>query len=125
MANASRSSVVVETNKNIELDRLMTNAIDFQIRPEVMVSETALEARRELSSSPSARPALLREIAPRRAEHRCPTCQSIVYSRRHRLCGVCSEPLPEEFLFSVTEARRVEELIESDRQRHRRWLARV
>ncbi len=103
----------------------MTNAADFQIRPEVMVSETAFGARRELSGSPSAPPTLVREIAPRRSEHRCPQCQSIVYSRRHRLCGVCSEPLPEEFLFSTTEARRIEELIESDRQRHRRWLARI
>ena len=55
----------------------------------------------------------------------CPACRSIIYSRRHRLCGVCARPLPEQFLFSHDEAVRIEELIDLERQRHRRWLARV
>lgn len=66
---------------------------------------------------------LVREIAPAPVVHRCPSCRSIVYSRRHRLCGVCSQPLPESFLFPVSEARRITQLLEAERQQHRRWLA--
>jgi hypothetical protein len=76
----------------------------------------------EVLSRPLRAP-LVREIAPAASRRRCPSCQSIVYSRRHRLCGVCSLPLPEEFLFSIAEARRIEKLLESERQRHRKWLA--
>jgi ribosomal protein L32 len=53
---------------------------------------------------------------------RCPECHSIVYSRRHRLCGVCSNPLPDALLFNPWEAKRVEALLSSERQRHRKWL---
>ena len=60
---------------------------------------------------------------PARKELRCPSCGSVVYSRRHRLCGACSQPLPEEFLFSATESRRIESLMEAERRRHREWLA--
>ena len=66
---------------------------------------------------------MVRPITPPSAVHRCPNCSSIVYSRRHRLCGVCSQPLPEEFLFPVQESRRIKQLLEMERQNHRRWLA--
>lgn len=58
------------------------------------------------------------------SEHRCPACGSIIYSRRHRMCGVCSQPLPEEFLFTVFEARQVKALLETERARHRQWCSR-
>lgn len=54
---------------------------------------------------------------------RCPACGSIVYSRRHRLCGACSQLLPEEFLFTVEESHRIESLMSAERQRHRAWLS--
>ena len=60
---------------------------------------------------------------PRDGSH-CPACGSIIYSRRHRLCGVCARPLPVEALFSETESTRIELLVEIDRERHRQWLAR-
>jgi hypothetical protein len=53
---------------------------------------------------------------------RCPECQSVIYSRRHRLCGVCNQPLPDHLLFSVMEARRVEDLLRTERSRHRQWM---
>ena len=60
---------------------------------------------------------LSRSITPAARECRCPECNSIVYSRRNRLCGVCGESLPAELLFSPDEARRIhEEQIESDRR---------
>ena len=55
-------------------------------------------------------------------ERHCPSCDSIVYSRRHKLCGVCGLALPEDCLFSATEAESVEMLLRTERQRHRAWL---
>jgi predicted amidophosphoribosyltransferase len=30
----------------------------------------------------------------------CPHCQSPIYSRKNKICGVCEKPLPEELLLS-------------------------
>jgi predicted nucleic acid-binding Zn ribbon protein len=59
-------------------------------------------------------------VKPR--ERHCPSCDSIVYSRRHRLCGVCGHALPEDCRFTASEARSVEMLLRTERQRHRAWL---
>jgi hypothetical protein len=56
---------------------------------------------------------------------RCPSCSSIVYSRRHELCSVCGEHLPASCRFTAWEARRVESLFETERTRHRAWLRKV
>ena|ERR1041385_1652339 len=63
-----------------------------------------------------------REVKPR--ERRCPWCGSIIYSRRHRLCGICCEVLPEDCRFTALEAECVEMLLRAERQRHRAWLKR-
>jgi len=60
------------------------------------------------------------KVKPR--ERHCPSCDSIVYSRRHRLCGVCGQVLPEDCLFTATEAESVEMILRNERQRHRAWL---
>jgi len=59
-------------------------------------------------------------VKPR--ERHCPSCDSIVYSRRHRLCSVCCHALPEDCRFTATEAESVEMLLRTERQRHRAWL---
>lgn len=56
------------------------------------------------------------------ADRRCPHCDSVIYSRRHKLCGVCAEPLPEECLFSNEQAQSVRSLVQEERDRHRVWL---
>ena len=56
---------------------------------------------------------------------RCPLCDSIVYSRRHPLCAVCGESLPDGCLFTAAEAASVETLLRSEQQRHRAWLKKV
>ncbi len=33
-------------------------------------------------------------------EFRCPHCQSLIYSRKNKICGVCEKPLPEEVLLN-------------------------
>ena len=55
-------------------------------------------------------------------ERHCPSCDSIVYSGRHRLCGLCGQVLPADCLFTATEAQNVEMLLRTERQRHRAWL---
>jgi hypothetical protein len=65
---------------------------------------------------------MVREIGVPRRPTKCPECASIIYSRRHRLCGVCSQPLPEHLLFNMREAQRVTQLLEQERMRHRQWL---
>src|SRR5947209_12012823 len=62
-------------------------------------------------------------VKPR--ERYCPSCDSIVYSRRHRLCGVCGHVLPQECRFTPPEAESVEMLLRTERQRHRAWLKRT
>ena len=55
-------------------------------------------------------------------ERHCPACYSLVYSRRHRACGVCGQLLPAACLFTAIEAENVEILLRTERQRHRAWL---
>jgi hypothetical protein len=69
------------------------------------------------------RPRLVRHLTPRRGPVQCPECRSIIYSRRHKLCGVCSQPLPEDLLFTMNEAKRIQRIVDSERARHRQWLA--
>lgn len=67
---------------------------------------------------------LVRTIAqPPPAPHaRCPVCRAVIYSRRHQICSVCGELLPEEVRFDEAQARRVQQLFEAERQRHRAWM---
>ena len=37
-------------------------------------------------------------------EFRCPNCQSPIYSRKHKICGVCEQPLPADLLLSDPQA---------------------
>jgi hypothetical protein len=67
---------------------------------------------------------LARRLPPTPESHRCPSCHSIIYSRRHPLCGVCSRPLPRRYLFTDAEAERVGLMLNAERQRHQQWLAR-
>jgi hypothetical protein len=62
-----------------------------------------------------------RQITPVPREIHCPHCGSIIYSRRNKLCGVCSQSLPDQCLFSAHEAQRIGELLRVEQQRHRRW----
>jgi hypothetical protein len=61
-------------------------------------------------------------IGVRPQERHCPSCDSIVYTRRHRLCGACGQVLPDNCRFTDDEAQNVEILVRTERQRHRVWL---
>jgi len=58
-------------------------------------------------------------------ERRCPSCDSIVYSRRTSRCGVCEQVLPSNCLFTSAEAEKVDSLLRTERQRHKAWLTRI
>src|SRR5712671_1235429 len=64
-------------------------------------------------------------IGVRLHERRCPSCNAIVYTRRHNRCGVCERILPTTCLFNAAEAEKVEVVIRKERQRHRAWLLRI
>src|SRR3954467_5212130 len=70
----------------------------------------------------SATPSPVRELGRGKNPGRCPECHSIIYSRRHRLCGVCNQPLPESLLFTPRESQRISQLLHFERVRHRHWL---
>jgi len=58
-------------------------------------------------------------------EQHCPSCNSIIYSRRQSRCGVCEQVLPERLLFSSAEAEKVDVLLRTERQRHKAWVTRI
>jgi predicted nucleic acid-binding Zn ribbon protein len=68
---------------------------------------------------------LTRQIARPQPHLRCPTCKSILYARRHKLCGVCGEALPQTMLFSDAESFRIKSMLTKEQQRHRNWLVRA
>ena len=76
-------------------------------------------------SIPSGGDFLSTRIGVRLREQHCPSCNSIVYSRRQSRSGVCEQDLPERLLFSRAEAERVDVLLRTERERHRVWLMRV
>jgi len=73
---------------------------------------------------PQPAPGAVRHIGSARKPARCPECRSVIYSRRQRVCGLCGHPVPEELLFSPAEARRLEQLLDAERNRHRTWMER-
>src|SRR6266516_3158289 len=58
-------------------------------------------------------------------EQHCPSCNSIIYSRRQSRCGVCEQVLPERLRFSSSEAEKVDVLLRTERQRHKAWVMRI
>lgn len=53
-------------------------------------------------------------------EVHCPACGSVIYSRRAKLCGVCSAPLPEELRITGAQAEKISKLVKQMEQNIRR-----
>jgi len=64
-------------------------------------------------------------LGVRLREQHCPSCNSVVYTRRHNRCGVCERVLPTNLLFNGPEIEKVNVLLRTERQRHRAWLKRI
>jgi len=69
-------------------------------------------------------PQFYARVGAQTQQRHCPFCDSIIYSRRHKLCGVCSHELPEQILFSAEQAKNVTSILRDEQQRHRAWLHR-
>ena len=69
--------------------------------------------------------AYARQVVSPHSAAKCPHCESIIYSRRNKLCGVCGEVLPPGLLFSPSEARRIEKLLQSEKLKHKGWMHRI
>ena len=95
------------------------------------MNAVTLTVRETEQGSPENRPVsfngdfLSSRLGIRLIEKRCPSCDSIIYSRRHNRCGVCERILPVNFLFTSDEAEKVDVLLRTERERHRAWLTRV
>lgn len=90
-------------------------------------AETAIQARAEpvdWSKNGNA-VAYTRSLVSDTKPLRCPSCESIVYSRRSQWCGACGEKLPSEYQFSPSEAQRIENLLRVERERYRKWRERM
>lgn len=68
-------------------------------------------------------PVVSRPITPVASPGHCPHCQSIIYSRKAKLCGVCSGPIPENIRFGQTETKRIQSLMDIERNKHRKWIS--
>ena len=77
------------------------------------------------TSIPMVQSGRLARIGVELSEHRCPSCNSPVYSRRHKSCGICGNELPRECRFTLDEVERVDALMKNERERHRQWLRRT
>jgi hypothetical protein len=53
-------------------------------------------------------------------EKRCPACNSVIYSRRARLCGVCSAPVPEELRITGEQAKKIGDMVKEAERNIRR-----
>jgi len=71
------------------------------------------------------RPAFTQPLARPSAGLCCPHCGSIIYSRRHKLCGVCAQELPADLLFPKEEAQRLEGVLRHEQVRHRTWMTKA
>ena len=53
-------------------------------------------------------------------ELHCPACGSVIYSRRAKLCGVCSAPLPDELRITGEQSEKIGKLMKQMEQNIRR-----
>jgi transcription initiation factor TFIIIB Brf1 subunit/transcription initiation factor TFIIB len=49
-------------------------------------------------------------------EFKCPQCQCVIYSRKHKVCGNCGATLPSELLLTKAQI----EALEKERARERK-----
>jgi hypothetical protein len=50
-------------------------------------------------------------------QFKCPNCGSVIYSRRHPICGRCGEELPESLMFDPATRNQLDALDAQDKKR--------
>jgi len=58
-------------------------------------------------------------------EYRRPHCQSPIYSRKNKICGVCEQPLPPELLFSAEQIKSLKEEMENEERRGKEFKRQI
>ena len=58
-------------------------------------------------------------------EFRCPHCNSPVYSRKTKICGVCEKPLPKDLLFSDQEVANLKKQMEQEEKRAKEFNPKI
>jgi hypothetical protein len=54
-------------------------------------------------------------------EFKCPKCQAVIYSRKHKVCGNCGAALPTELLLTATQIQEFEKQRARERKRAREF----
>ena len=109
-------------NVNDSGDRSGVFALEREI---LMTTRLTNERKTEAGEAKNSIFGLSRHISRPKPHLRCPKCRSILYTRRHPKCGVCENELPEDLLFSATEAERIKALMIVEQEKHRDWLAKA
>jgi predicted nucleic acid-binding Zn ribbon protein len=54
-------------------------------------------------------------------EFKCPHCQSIIYSRRHKVCGTCGVALPKDLLLTPAQIQKLDKERAREKKRSREF----
>jgi len=54
-------------------------------------------------------------------EFKCPKCQSIIYSRRHKVCGNCGAVLPQNLLLTKAQIKALDKQLAEEKKRAREF----
>jgi reverse gyrase len=58
-------------------------------------------------------------------EFRCPNCNSPIYSRKNKICGVCEKALPEELLLSDQQVADLKKQMDTEEKRAKEFHPKV
>jgi hypothetical protein len=54
-------------------------------------------------------------------DFKCPKCQGIIYSRKHKVCGQCGAALPKELLLTEDQVRALDKQLAAEKKRAREF----
>jgi hypothetical protein len=54
-------------------------------------------------------------------EFKCPNCQSVIYSRRHKVCGQCGAELPKDLLLTTAQVEALDKQRAAEKKRAREF----
>jgi predicted amidophosphoribosyltransferase len=58
-------------------------------------------------------------------EFRCPYCNSPIYSRKNKICGVCEKPLPKELLLTDEQIALLKEQTDAEEKRAKEFISQI
>jgi predicted amidophosphoribosyltransferase len=58
-------------------------------------------------------------------EFRCPYCNSPIYSRKNKICGVCEKPLPKELLLTDEQIALLKKQTDAEEKRAKEFISQI